>query len=165
MDELVRRSGQVTVPADSRVDVSAHGFWKWGTTAIFDGIIVNLDVGSYLCTTPEKDLAKAEKDKKDLYLQDFLERRRYFTPMVYSADRITRAEDFYAHKRLAALLRFNLKREYYELCGFLRARISLATVRSNSLLLCGLQDTEARIRQRTELIYGAVMVLLALWRA
>ena len=49
---------------------------------MFDIIIVNLDMGSYLHMTPQKDLEKTENDKKDLYLQDFLERRLYFTPMV-----------------------------------------------------------------------------------
>ena len=44
--------------------------------------IVNLDVGSYLCMPPEKALAKAEKENKDLYLQICLDRRRTFTPMV-----------------------------------------------------------------------------------
>ena len=42
--------------------------------------------------TPEKSLAKLEKKKKDLYLQDFLEHRRNFTPMVYSADGVPKAE-------------------------------------------------------------------------
>ena len=55
---------------------------------MFDIIIVNLDAGSYLCMTPEKVLAKAKKEKKDLYLQACLERRRHFTPMVYSTDGI-----------------------------------------------------------------------------
>ena len=41
---------------------------------------------------PEKDLAKAEKEKKHLYLQACLERRRTFTPMVYTADGIPGAE-------------------------------------------------------------------------
>ena len=48
------------VPAESRSDVSAHGFWKQGTTMMFDILIVNLDAGSYLRMTPEKALAKAE---------------------------------------------------------------------------------------------------------
>ena len=47
----------------------AHGFWKRGTTAMFNIRIVNLDAGSYLSITPEKALAKAEKEKKYLYLQ------------------------------------------------------------------------------------------------
>ena len=35
---------------------------------MFDIEIVNLDAGSYLRMTPKKALAKAEKEKKDLYL-------------------------------------------------------------------------------------------------
>ena len=68
--------------------------------------------------------------------------------MVYSADGIPRAEDLAAKKMLAALLSYKLKREYSEMCGFLRARMSLAIVRSNSLLLCGPCDKVARIWQR-----------------
>ena len=60
--------GYVEVPAESCSDVSAHGFWKRGTTAMFDIRIVNSDAGSYLRMTPEKDLAKVEKENKDLYL-------------------------------------------------------------------------------------------------
>ena len=65
-DRLVGQPGQVVLPAESRADVSAHGFWKRGTTAMFDIRIVNLDTGSYLRMTPEKALTKAEKEKKDL---------------------------------------------------------------------------------------------------
>ena len=50
---------------------------------MFDIQIVNLKAGSYLRMTPEKALAKADKEKKDLYLQACLERRSIFTPMVY----------------------------------------------------------------------------------
>ena len=79
---LLGRPGQVQDSAESRADVSAHGFWKRGTTLMFDIQIVNFDAGSYLRMTSEKALAKAEKEKKDLYLQDCLERRSSFTPMV-----------------------------------------------------------------------------------
>ena len=43
---------------------------------MFDIQIVNLDVGFYLRMTTEKALSKAEKEKKDLYLQACLESRR-----------------------------------------------------------------------------------------
>ena len=99
------------VPAESRADVSSHGFWKQWTTAMFDIRIVNLDTRSYLCMTPENYFAKAEKENKDLYLQACLERRRTFTPTVYSDDGIPGAEALAVHKRLAALLRNKLKRE------------------------------------------------------
>ena len=58
---LDRRPGQVEVPAKSRADVSTHGFWKRGTTAMFDILIANLDAISYLYMTPEKTLTKAEE--------------------------------------------------------------------------------------------------------
>ena len=87
---LVGQPVQVVVPAESRADVSAHSFWKLGTTAMFDIHIVNLDAGSYLRMTPEKALSKSEKENKDLYLQVCLEHRRTFTRIVYSADGIPR---------------------------------------------------------------------------
>ena len=128
---------------------------------MFDIRIVNINTGSYLRMTPEKGLAKAEKEKKDLYLQACLERRRTFTPMVYSEDVIPRAEALAAQKRLAALLSYKLKWEYSEMCGFVKARISLAIVRSNSLLLRFPQDKGACIRQQPGLTDGAVMAMLA----
>ena len=68
-DRLVEQPGQVIVYVESRAEVSAQGFWKRETTTMFDIRIVNFDAGSYLRMTPEKDLAKAEKKKKDSYLQ------------------------------------------------------------------------------------------------
>ena len=62
--EISRRPGHIAVSSEPREDVSLHSVWKWGTTAMFDIIIVNLNVGSYLRMTPKKNLAKAEKDKK-----------------------------------------------------------------------------------------------------
>ena len=67
--------------------------------------------------------------------------------MVYSADRIPGAEALAAQKRLAALLSYKLKRKYSEMCGFVQARMSLAIVRSNSLLPRGPRDKGERIRQ------------------
>ena len=55
-------------------------------------------------------------------------------------DGIPGVEALSAQKRLAAILSYKLKREYSEMCGFVRARMSLAIVRSNSLLLRGPRD-------------------------
>ena len=68
-----------------------------------------------------------------------------------------------AQKRLAALLSYNLKQEYSEMCGFVKARMSLAIVRSNSLILCGPRNKGARIRKQPELTDGAVIALLMPW--
>ena len=84
--------------------------------------------------------------------------------MVLSTDRIYGAEALAAQKRLAALLSYKLKREYSEMCGFVRARMSLEIVRSNSLLLRILWYKEARIWQRPDMKDGEVMALIAPWR-
>ena len=103
-------------------------------------------------------------EKKDKYPQPFLECRRYFAPMVYPADIIPGTEAVAAQKCLASLLSNNLKQEYSEICSFVRARMSLSILRSNTLLLRGSRDKEAQIRQRPDLVDGAVMALLAPWR-
>ena len=77
---------------------------------MFDIRIVNLDAGSYLCMTSEKALAKAEKEKKYLYLQACLSHGSTFTPIVYSVGGIPGLEALAAQKRLAALLSYKLKR-------------------------------------------------------
>ena len=50
------------------------------------------------------------------------------------------------------------------MCGFVKARMSLAIVRSNRLLIRGPQDKGARIRKGPDMTDGAVMALLAPWR-
>ena len=84
--------------------------------------------------------------------------------MVYSVDGIPIVEALAAQKRLATLLRYKLKREYSEMCVFVRAQMSVAIVRSDSLLLRGPRNKGARIWQRPVLTDGAVMSLLAPWR-
>ena len=113
---------------------------------MFDIRIVNLDVGSYMCMMPENSLAKEEKEKKGLYLQAYLERISTFTPMVYSADGIPGLDALASQNMLATLLTCKLKWGYSEICGFVKARISLAIVRSNRLLLRFPWDKGARIR-------------------
>ena len=83
--------------------------------------------------------------------------------MVNSADIIPGAEALAAQNILAAILSYKLKQEFSEMCGFVRARMSLAIVRSNSLILHGPHDKGARIRQRPDMTDGAVMSLLAPW--
>ena len=57
--------------------------------------------------------------------------------MVYYVDGVPGMETLAVHRRLASHIRFNLKQEYSKICGFVWDRMSLAIVRSNSLLLQG----------------------------
>ena len=54
-------------PEETRENVGVHGFWREGTTAVFDVLIVNLDAISNLCMIPDNDFANAEKEKKYKY--------------------------------------------------------------------------------------------------
>ena len=84
--------------------------------------------------------------------------------MVYSEDRITGAEALAVQNILYALLSYKLKKEYSEICGFVRTRMSLTIVRYNSLLFRGPRDKGACICQRPELTDGAVVSLLTPWQ-
>ena len=79
-------------------------------------------------------------------------------------DEILRMEAVAAHQRLSSLLSNNLKREYLEMCGFVRTQMSIAIVILNNLLLHGSRDKEVYIRQRQNMEDGAVMALLVLWK-
>ena len=87
----------------------------------------------------------AEKEKKVKCLQPCLERMRTFTSMVYSADGINGTEAVSVKQHLALLLRNKVNQEYSEMCGFVRARMSLAVMISNTLLLRGTRDKEVYI--------------------
>ena len=82
--------------------------------------------------------------------------------MVYSADGISGTEAIASHHHLSLVLSNKRKQEYLETCSFVRSRMSLLIVRSNTLLLCGTRDKGAYILQITDMEDGGVMALLAL---
>ena len=110
---------------------------------------------------PDKVLAKCEKLKKDKHLQACLERRRDFTPLVYSVDGMAGRETKMAERRLAANLAGKWDRAYSEMVAFVRARMALAVVRSNTLLLRGSRVCRSR---RPMIDEGAAMNGWQTWR-
>ena len=82
-----------------------------------------------------KVLANAEKEKEDKYGKACNERQHDFCPMVYSVDGLPGRKAKTAEQCLAALLAVKWKREYSEVVNFVRVRMALAMVRSNTLLL------------------------------
>ena len=132
------------VPTADRGDVGVHGFWRRGTTCIFDTCVSDTDAPSYRDQVPAKVLATHERKKKAKYLQPCLERRRHFTPLVFSVDGLAGKEAQAATQRLAALLSTKWKRTYSEVCGYVRSRLAIALVRSASMCLRGARDPTAR---------------------
>ena len=66
--------------------------------------------------------------------------------MVYSGDGIPEKESIAAHRHLASLLSNKLNREYSDMYGFVRTRMSLAIGSSNALLLHGYRYKKVYIR-------------------
>jgi hypothetical protein len=131
-------------PPDLRGDVAVHGFWRRGTTAIFDVRVTDTDAPSNRGLDPAKILKKHEKEKQAKYLAHCLARRRHFTPLVLSVDGLRGTETQAASKRLASMLSVKWKRTYSEVCGFVRSRLSVALARSTSQCLRGSRDSSAR---------------------
>jgi hypothetical protein len=143
-DGIDAQGNAAELPPDLRGDVAAHGFWKRGTTAIFDIRVTDTDTPSARGLDPAKILKRHEKEKRDKYLEPCLARRRHFTPLVFSVDGMRGVEAQAASKRLASRLSTKWKRTYSEVCGFVRSRLSVALARSTSLCLRSARDPSAR---------------------
>ena len=132
-----KRGASEVLGDEARGDVGAHGFWKRGRTAIFDVQVCDTDAKCYGNRESKKVLESAARRKREKYEEACLERRRDFTPMLYSvdgmADKLARA----AEKRIAGLLAAKWTRQYSQMACFVRTRMCLAVVRSNTLLLRG----------------------------
>ena len=132
----VRNAGETgVVVEDLRGDVGVHGFWKKGSSCIFDVRVTDTDQPSQRGTPPDKVLAKHEKEKKTKYLVACQERQRSFTPLVFSVDGLFGKETTAAVKRLASHLAMKWSRQYSEVCGYVRSRLALALVRATGRCL------------------------------
>jgi hypothetical protein len=129
---------------ETRGDVAAHGFWHRGNTTIFDVRITDLDAGVNRGRDSLTILRKHEREKKLKHGPACLERRRHFTPLVFSVDGLRAPETEAACKRLASLLSSKWKRPYAELCGFVRSRLSIALARSASRCIRAERGAPAR---------------------
>ena len=139
--------GNNNPPQELRGDVAVHGFWRRGTTAIFDIRVTDTDAASYRRKDPAKVLGDQEKAKKLKYGEACREAHRHFTPLVFSVDGLEGTEAKAARKRLASRLAAKWGRNYSQVCGFVRSRLAMALARSTSRCLRGTRDTRHRINQ------------------
>ena len=112
-------------------------FWKRQRTTIFDVRITDTSARSYRNTEPQTVIERQEKEKKDKYRDACLQRRMDFTPLVYSVEGIPGRDARGAEKNLARLLSHKWRRPYSQMVQYVRVRMSIAVVRSNSLLIRG----------------------------
>ena len=133
--ETTQQTGSNAAGDKARGDVSINGLWKKGQTCILDIRVTDTDAKSYASSSLSKVLEKAAKVKKDKYLNACLERRRTFIPLVYSVDGMACKETKAFEKWVALLLATKHDHQYSEMVGFVRARMSLAIIRANTLML------------------------------
>ena len=89
---------------DQKGDRLIRELWQQGTESVHDMRVVNTDALSYLKEAPEKCLQEAEKGKKKMYLEAFLQQRRHFSPFVASVDGLLGVEATATLKRIASRL-------------------------------------------------------------
>ena len=151
------------VSTENRADKGVHGFWKRGRLCLFDVRITDTECRSTRNQDPEKVLQKCEQLKKEKHLAPCLERRRDFTPLVYSVDGMAGRETKAAERKLASRLASKWDREYSEMVGFVRMRMAIAVVRANSLLIRGSRERRTT-RVRPAIDEGAAMDGWQHWR-
>ena len=86
-------------------------------------------------------MANAGKGKKVMYEAACLAPRRTFMPVIYSVDGMAGKEARAFEKRVASLLATKWERPYREMVGYVRGRMSLAVVRSNTMVLRGARSS------------------------
>ena len=134
-------NGSYAIGDEARGDVKVHGLWEKGSDCILDIQVTDTDARSYQSISSAKVLERAAKVKKSKYLEACLERRRSFMPLVYSVDGMACKEAKAFEKRVASLMATKLDRQYSEMVGFVRGRMSLAVIRSNTMLLRGARSS------------------------
>ena len=82
-------------------------------------------------------LASQERTKKKKYLASCLAQHRHFTPFVVSVDGLIGREANQVLRKLATRLAEKSGKPYSVVCGFMRARMSIAIARATHLCLRG----------------------------
>ena len=135
--------------SDDRGDVAVQNFWRKGTTCIFDIRVTDTDAPTYRHQEPLKVLDKQESQKKSKYLEACIERRRHFTPLVFSVDGLQGTETSAAIKRLASRFSDKFHTSYSQSCGYVRSKLAIALAKTTSQCLRGPRVHENHFRTRT----------------
>ena len=135
---------------EERGDVLVSHFWKRQRQTVFDTRITDADCRSYRNKAPSAVLRQQEREKIRKYKEACLERRRDFTPLCFTADGMPGREALNAMRQLGKHLAEKWERQQSQMIFYVRARMSLALVRANSLLIRGSRDRHHRIRPLIE---------------
>ena len=106
--------------------------------------------------TPEKFLQEAERGKKRMHLEAFLQQRRHFYLFVALVDGLLGMEATATLKRIASRLATKWRQPYSRMCGYFKSRITITLVRATHRCKRGSMVPVHRIIvQRPQWEYGA----------
>ena len=111
-------------------DLAVRGVWNPQTEALLDVRVVNTDAQSYVTRPVVAVLESIARAKKAKHHQACMDRRADFTPFIVSTDGVIHREAEHFLKRLAARLADKWMTPYGQVMYFIRARLSLATLRA-----------------------------------
>jgi hypothetical protein len=140
---------------DDRGDILLPGFWACSTDCIVDIRVTNTD--------PAKVLITQEKEKKHKYLEPCLEQRRHFTPFVCSTDGLLGREAATFAKWLIAKLATKWQHTYSQVCGYVKAWLSITIVRATHLCLRSSRIPTHQISTRQPLWEDGAGLVVTSW--
>ena len=122
----------------ARVDIRARGFWNASQDAFFDVRVFYPNASSNRSTNPMSVYRKHEQAKKREYGQRVRDvERGVFTPLVLSSTGGMGKEATTFFKRLADMVAKKRQQHYSIVIGWLRCRISFASLRSAIMCIRG----------------------------
>ena len=116
-----------TIPGLCRADVAATKFLATGQETYLDIRDTGTDNRTNRSLDPAKVLRKQEDEKKTKFSEACREALFHFTPMVFSVDGMGGKEVRASRKRLASKLVEKWKKQYSQVCDFLRPRFSVVS--------------------------------------
>ena len=120
---------------ESRLDISALGFWSTGQKVFCDVRVFDQNALRYGRTELKKCFQKNEEEKKKFYNERVLQvENATFTPLVFSANGGMGRECGVFYNRLATMIAEKRDIAASEAISFVRTRISFSLLRS--MLLC-----------------------------
>ena len=127
--------GRITVP-EERGDLAIRGLWNRGTDGVIDVRVTDVDAPGFRRTPATKVIMRQEREKKK-YLPLTKQSRKDFTPFVISVDGMAGREAKDLLKHLARKLSKKWDRHYSIVSGYIKASISLDTLRATTHCIHG----------------------------
>ena len=141
---------------EKKSDLLACYLFQNGTDSVHGMCIVNIDAKYHSAKTPEKCLQEVDRAKEKMYLEDFLQQHRHFSPFVSFVDGMLGVEATATLKSIYSCLATKWRQSYSRTCGFVKSRVTIALVWATHRCIRGSRVTAQKISvQRSQWEGGA----------